>query len=58
MSCSSSWNAELSGESKNEVNAREVNTPVSWVTVNFGSGGGGGGSAELESPGLGDGEGR
>ena len=57
MSCSSSWNAELSGESKNEVNAREVNTPVSWVTVNFGSGGDGGGdNAELESPGLDDGD--
>ena len=53
MSCSSSWKAELSGESKNEVNAREVNTPVSWVTVNFG-----GGSGELESPGMGDVEGR
>ena len=57
MSCSLSWNAALSGESKNEVYAREVNTPVSWVTVNFGGGGDGGG-AELEFPGLGDGEGR
>ena len=56
MSCSSSWKAELSGESKNEVNAREVNTPVSWVTVNFGSGSGD--SAELESPGMGDVEGK
>ena len=53
MSCSLSWKAELSGESKNEVNAREVNTPVSCVIVGVEVGRGG----EVESPGAGGDEG-